>query len=76
MAAELTQNVYITPEAQNKGTLQKSKSLYWDNREKDTTQLPGAKVSQVNPAVLYWLDDSCSVMGVRACHVDDLIWGG
>lgn len=36
----------------------------------------GGTVSKVDPAVLYWLDDSCNVMGVLACHVDDLIWDG
>lgn len=30
----------------------------------------------MDPAVFYWLDDSCNVMGVIACHVDDFIWGG
>ena len=29
-----------------------------------------------DPAVFYWLDDCCNVMGVLACHVDDFIWGG
>ncbi|KAK9523757.1 hypothetical protein VZT92_017657 [Zoarces viviparus] len=36
----------------------------------------GATVSQVDPAVFYWLDESCNVMGLLACHVDDFIWGG
>ena len=36
----------------------------------------GAVLSQVDPAVFYWLDDSYNVMGVLACHVDDFIWGG
>lgn len=36
----------------------------------------GAVVSQIDPAVFYWLDDSSNVMGVLGCHVDDFIWGG
>lgn len=36
----------------------------------------GAAVSQVDPAVFYWLDDSSNVMGVLDYHVDDFIWGG
>lgn len=39
-------------------------------------QQSGGTVSKVNPVVFYWLDDSCNVMGVLACHVDDFIWGG
>ncbi len=33
-------------------------------------------MSQVDPAVFYWLDQDCTVTGVLACHVDDFIWGG
>lgn len=84
---ELTRSVYIRPpqEAQRKGYLWKLKkcvygladaSLYWYNRVKDTMKNLGASVSQVDPAVFYWLDDSSKVMGVLACHVDDFIWGG
>lgn len=84
---EWTQNVYICPpqEAQSTGTVWKLKkcvygladaSLYWYNRVKDTMQNVGATVSKVDPAVFYWLDDSCKVMGVLVSHVDDFIWGG
>lgn len=43
-------------------------SLYWYNRVKDTMLKLGA-------AVFYWIDDSCNVMAILACHVDDFIWG-
>lgn len=36
----------------------------------------GGKVSQVDPAVFYWLDEHCKVKGVLACHVDDFLWAG
>lgn len=39
-------------------------------------QQSGGSVSKVDPAVFCWLDDSCHVMGVLACHVDDFVWGG
>ena len=39
-------------------------------------QQSGGTVSKVDPAVFYWLDESCHVMGVLACHVDDFTWGG
>lgn len=51
-------------------------SLYWYKRVNDIMQQSGGTVSKVDPAVFYWLDDSCNVMGVLACHVDDFIWGG
>ncbi|XP_062409954.1 uncharacterized protein LOC134100639 [Sardina pilchardus] len=84
---ELTRNIYIRPppEAQSQGILWRLKkcvygladaSLYWYNKVKDTMYQLGAVLSQVDPAVFYWLDDSCNVMGVLACHVDDFVWGG
>ena len=36
----------------------------------------GAKISKVDPAVFYWLDDEKNTKGILACHVDDFIWGG
>lgn len=33
-------------------------------------------MSQVDPAVFYWLDEQCKVSGVLACHVDDFLWAG
>lgn len=82
---ELTRNIYIQPprEAQSQGTLCKLKkcgladaSLFWYNTVKDTMHQLGGTVSKVDPVVFYWLDDSCNVMGVLACHMDDFIWGG
>jgi hypothetical protein len=51
-------------------------SLYWYNKVKATMLNTGGKMSQVDPAVFYWLDQDCNVTGVLACHVDDFIWGG
>ena len=51
-------------------------SLYWYNMVKDTMQQLGATVSKVDPAVFYWLDHSCNVMGVLAAHLVDFIWVG
>lgn len=31
---------------------------------------------RVDLAVFFWKDQSCNVMGVLACHVDDFMWGG
>ena len=84
---ELTRNIYIRPppEARSQGILWKLKkcvygladaSLYWYNKVKDTMYQLGAVLSQVDPAVFYWLDDSYNVMGILSCHVDDFIWGG
>lgn len=25
--------------------------------------------------MFYWMDDSCNVMAILACHVDNFIWG-
>lgn len=33
------------------------------------------KMSQLDPAVFYWLDKECAITGVFACHVYDFIWG-
>jgi len=84
---ELSRDIHIRPppEAKSDGTLWKLKkcvygladaSLYWYNRVKATMLETGATMSQVDPAVFYWLDEDCSVTGVLACHVDDFIWGG
>ena len=34
----------------------------------------GGKMSHVDPAVLYWLDEQFKFAGVLACHVDDFLW--
>jgi hypothetical protein len=50
-------------------------SLQWYNRVKEVLLGCGAKISRVDPAVFYWMNDD-KVQGVLACHVDDFIWGG
>lgn len=84
---ELSRNVYIRPppEAMCKGTLWKlnkcvyglvDASLYWYNKVKDTMQQLGGHVSQIDPAVFYWLDDKGELTGILASHVDDFLWAG
>ena len=84
---ELSRDIYVRPppEANSEGTLWKlnkcvyglnDASLYWYNRVKETMLQTGGKMSQVDPAIFYWLDNDCNVTGVLACHVDDFIWGG
>jgi hypothetical protein len=51
-------------------------SLYWYNRVRQVMQECGAKVSSVDPAVFYWLDEDGNLRGVLASHVDDFIWAG
>ena len=50
--------------------------IYRYNKVKATMLSTGGKMSQLDPAVFYWLDQDCNVTGVLACHVDDFIWGG
>lgn len=84
---ELSRDIHVRPppEADSKGVLWKLKkcvygladaSLYWYNKVKETILSTGGKVSKVDPAVFYWLDDQCNVTGVLACHVDDFLWAG
>lgn len=67
---ELSRNIYIRPppEAVCEGTLWKLKkcvygladaSLYWYNRVKEIVLKAGGKMSKVDPAVFYWLDQDC-----------------
>ena len=35
----------------------------------------GAKLSSIDPGIFYWQDNS-GLIGILACHVDDMIWGG
>lgn len=51
-------------------------SLYWYNKVKEIMLSTGSKMSKVDPAVFYWLDEQCKVTGVLACHVDDFLWAG
>ncbi len=51
-------------------------SLYWYNKVKELMLSTGGKMSKVDPAVFYWLDEQCKVTVVLACHVDDFLWAG
>lgn len=84
---EISRDIYIRPppEAASEGKLWKLKkcvygladaSLYWYKRVKETVLKAGGFMSKVDPAVFYWLDQDCAVMGVLGCHVDDFMWGG
>lgn len=84
---ELSRDIFIRPppEADSEGTVWKLKkcvygladaSLYWYNRVKEIMLRAAGKMSKVDPAVFYWLDQDSAVTGVLACHVDDFIWGG
>ena len=84
---ELSRDIYIRPppEAGSDGILWKLKkcvygladaSLYWYNKVKEIMMSTGGKMSKVDPAVFYWLDEQFRVVGVLACHVDDFLWAG
>ncbi len=71
---ELSRDLYIKPppEANNEGKLWKLKkcvygladaSLYWYNRVKEIVMRSVGTMSQVDPAVFYWLDQDCTVTG-------------
>lgn len=51
-------------------------SLYWYNKVKELMLDAGGKMSQVDPAVFFWLNAHSEVTGVLACHVDDFLWAG
>ena len=85
--AELSRDIHIRPppEVESKGKVWKLNKcvhgladapLYWYNKVKATMLKTAATMSQVDPAVFYWLDKQGSVNGILACHVDDFIWGG
>lgn len=84
---ELSRDIYIRPppEAGSDSILWKLKkcvygladaSLYWHNKVKEIMLSIGCKMSQVDPAVFYWLDEQFKVTGVLACHVDDFLRAG
>ena len=50
-------------------------SRYWYLREKEELIKLGANVSSVDSALFYWKEHYQPV-GILACHVDDMIWGG
>ena len=51
-------------------------SLYWYKKVKSVMLEHGGSVSKVDPTVFYWCDDSNSLVGIFASHVDDFIWSG
>lgn len=84
---QLSREIYVRPppEAEKGNILWKlnkcvyglaDASLYWYNKVKEIMLSTGGKMSQVDPAVFYWLDEQCKVIGVLACHVDDFLWAG
>lgn len=46
------------------------------NKVKGTMQQLGGRVSQIDSAVFYWIDNSGQLTGILASHVDDFLWGG
>ena len=50
-------------------------SLQWHNRVKNVPEKCGGTMSNVGPAVFYWMDGE-TLEGILACHVYDFIWGG
>ena len=50
-------------------------SRYWYLRVKEELIKLGAIVSSVDPALFFW-EDNNNLIGILACHVDDMIWGG
>lgn len=84
---QLSREIYVRPppEAGKEDTLWKlnkcvyglaDASLYWYNNVKEIMLKTGGRMSLVDPAVFYWLDEQCKVTGVLACHVDDFLWAG
>ena len=50
-------------------------SRYWHLRVKEELIKLGANVSSVDPGLFYW-KEHYKLVGILACHVDDMIWGG
>ena len=50
-------------------------SRYWYLWVKEELIKPGANVSSVDPA-LFFRKENYKVIGIIACHVDNMIWGG
>ncbi len=80
---QLSREIYIRPppEAGKENVLWKLNKcvygladalLYWYNKVKAIILSTGGKMSKVDPAVFFWLDEQCKVIEVLACHVDFL----
>ena len=50
-------------------------SRYWYLRVKEELIKLGANVSLVDPGLFYW-KERYVLVGILACHIDDMIWGG
>mgnify|MGYP001796156622 CR=1 FL=1 len=50
-------------------------SRFWYLRVREELMKLGAKLSRVDPGIFYWKEND-KLIGVLACHVDDMIWGG
>ena len=50
-------------------------SRYWYLRVKEELIKLGANVSSDDPGLFYW-KEHYKLVGILACHVDDMIWGG
>ena len=50
-------------------------SWYWYLRAKEELIKLGANVSSVDLGLFYWREHY-KLVGILACHVDDMIWGG
>ena len=50
-------------------------SRYWYIHVREEIVRFVAKVSNVDPGIFYWQDDS-GLFGILVCHIDEMIWGG
>ena len=51
-------------------------SLYWYKKVKSVVLENGGSMSKLDPTMFYWCDDTNSLVGIFASHVDDFIWPG
>ena len=82
----MDREVYVAPpkEANSKGIWLLNKcvyglsdaSLYWYKKVKSVMLENGGSMSKLDPTVFYWCDDTNSLEGTFASHVDDFIWSG
>jgi len=82
----MDREVYVAPpkEANSKGIWLLNKcvyglsdaSLYWYKKVKSALLENGGSMSKLDPTVFYWCDDTNSLVGIFASHVDDFIWSG
>jgi len=51
-------------------------SLYWYKKLKSVVLENGGSMSNLDPTVFYWCDDTNSLVGIFASHIDNFIWSG